>query len=154
MEWHKYSEEKPNPLEICLVKSYYDKQKFGESKPQYMLCEYSFRGEESSEPWTELNGEAETYSSDYSEFWISISEIELEIKNKTEILVEHKPKLTCHKCGRCDEKLIYYEKEDNYSYCVICVIDFIKEHLDHESESVKDTLTLQEALDRYGFKKL
>lgn len=42
MKWHKYSEEKPNPLEICLIKSYYDKQKFGESKLQYMLCEYSF----------------------------------------------------------------------------------------------------------------
>lgn len=76
MKWHRYSEEKPKPSEICLVKYFYDKQKFGESKPQYMLCEYSFRGEEASEPWTELNGEAETYSSAYSEFWISISEIE------------------------------------------------------------------------------
>ena len=142
MKWHKYSEEKPKPKDVCLIKNYLY---YGMDKPEYMLCEYSWLGEESSEPWTELNGEAETYGPQYSEYWISISEIELEIKNK--------PKYTCHKCGRCDEKLIYYEKEEDV-YCVICVIDFIKEQLEHESESVKDTLTLQEALEKYGFKRL
>ena len=76
MRWHKYSDEKPKPSEICLVKYFYDKQKFGYTKPKYMLCEYSFRGEESSEPFTELNGEAETYGSNYAEYFISISEIE------------------------------------------------------------------------------
>ena len=73
MRWHKYSEEKPNPLEICLIKNHLY---YGMDKPEYLLCEYSNLGEESSEPWTELNGEAESYGQKYSEYWISISEIE------------------------------------------------------------------------------
>lgn len=133
MRWHRYSEEKPNPLEICLIKSYYDKQKFGESKPQYMLCEYSFRGEESSEPWTELNGEAETYGSTYSEYWISISEIEKCFS-----------KPTCSKCGRDATNINYYRK-DNVLYCSVCVYDFLKSHTECEN------MTIKEALHKNGF---
>ena len=133
MEWHKYSEEKPNPLEICLIKSYYDKQKFGESKPQYMLCEYSVNGEESSEPWTELNGEAETYSSDYSEYWISISEIE-------ECFSKHK----CSKCGRDATNINYYQK-DNVLYCSVCVYGILK------SQKECENMTIKEALHNNGF---
>jgi hypothetical protein len=76
MKWHKYADEKPDALEICLIKHYYEKHKYGESKPIYMLCEYSYRRDESDEPWTELNGEGENYGPDYSEYWIPISEIE------------------------------------------------------------------------------
>lgn len=132
MKWHKYSEEKPNPLEICLIKSYY----FDESKPQYMLCEYSYRGEESSEPWTELNGEAENYGSIYSEYWISISEIE-----------ECFSKLTCSKCGR-DATNINYYKKDNALYCSVCVYEILK------SQKECQDLTVKEALQKNGFSSI
>lgn len=132
MKWHNYSDEKPNPSEICLVKYFYDKQKFGESKPQYMLCEYSYRSEESSEPWTGLNGEAETYGSDYSEYWISISEI------------EECSKPTCSKCGRDATNINYYQR-DNALYCSVCVYYILKSQKECES------ITIEEALQKNGF---
>ena len=73
MRWHRYSEEKPKPLEVCLIKNYKYR---GSPILQYKLCEYSYLGEESEEPWTETSGEGETYGTDYSEYWISVSEIE------------------------------------------------------------------------------
>ena len=135
MKWHKYSDEKPKPSEICLVKYFYDKQSFGESKPQYRLCEYFYRGEESSEPWTELNGEGETYGSDYSEYWISISEI------------EECSKLTCSKCGRDATNIDYYQK-DNELYCSVCVYDILKSQKDCQD------LTIKEALQKNGFSSI
>ena len=105
MRWHKYSEEKPKPLEVYLIKYFYDKNKFGESKPQYMLCKYSNLGEESSEPWTELNGEAETYWPDYSEYWLSVSEIE--------DCMELEEKYICDECGRENDhpNTLFYKKK-------------------------------------------
>ena len=101
-----------------------------------MLCEYSNLGEESSEPWTELNGEAETYSSNYSEFWISISEIE-----------ECFSKPTCSKCGRDATNINYYQKE-NALYCSVCVYDFLK------SQNECENMTIKEALQKNGFNEL
>ena len=133
MNWHNYSEEKPKPSEICLIKYFYDKQKFGNTKPNYMLCEYSNLGEESSELWTELNNEEETYGSNCSEYWISISEIE-------ECFAKH----TCSKCGRDATNINYYQK-DNELYCSVCVYDFLKSHTECEY------ITIEEALHKYGF---
>lgn len=145
MKWHKYSEEKPKPNDVCLIKNHLY---YGMDKPEYMLCEYSYRGEESSEPWTELNGEAETYGPKYSEYWISISEIEAEMEN-----VKLEPKYSCISCGRDADNLLYYTKNEKV-FCVICMLDFIKEQLEIEKNSTNDYLTVSQAIEKYGFKKL
>ena len=141
MRWHKYSEEKPKPLNVCLIKSYYDKQKFGESKPQYMLCEYSYRGEESEEPWTETSGEGETYGPDYSEYWISVSEIEDSMKLEE--------KYTCNECGRENDhpNTIFYKK-NNKIYCVCCVYDYLTTHKELQE------LTIEQALKKECFVRI
>lgn len=145
MKWHKYSEEKPKPKEICLIKNYLW---YGMDKPEYLLCEYSYSGEESSEPWTELNGEAETYGPKYSEYWISISEIEAEMEN-----IELKPKYSCISCGRDAHNLLYYTK-NNKTYCVLCVFDFVKEQMEKEKNATVENLTIKQAFEKYGFKQL
>lgn len=141
MKWHKYSEEKPKPLEVCLIKSYYDKQKFGESKPQYMLCKYSYLGEESEEPWTELNGEAETYGPNYSEYWLSVSEIE--------DCMELEEKHICDECGRENDhpNTIFYKK-NNKIYCVCCVYDYLTTHKELQE------LTIEQALKKENFVRI
>ena len=136
MKWHKYADEKPEPLEICLIKHYYDRQNFGESEPRYMLCEYSNLGDAASEPWTELNGEAESYGRDYSEYWISISEIEGK---------PFKENHTCSKCGRYANNICYYQKNDKL-YCSVCVYDFLKSQKDAEN------MTVDAALREYGYR--
>ena len=130
MKWHKYSEEKPKPNDVCLIKNHLY---YGMDKPEYLLCEDSNLCEESSEPWTELNGEAETYSSNYSEYWISISEIEA-------CFSKHK----CSKCGRDATNINYYQK-DNALYCSVCVYEFLKSHTECEN------ITVEEALQKNGF---
>ena len=144
--WHKYSEEKPKPLEICLIKNY---KYYGALHPEYMLCEYSNLGEESSEPWTELNGESETYSPDYSEYWISISEIEDIIGSlfsEIEDNMELGEKYSCDECGRENDhpNTIFYKK-DNKIYCVCCVYDYLTTHKELQE------LTIEQALKKEGF---
>lgn len=138
MRWHKYSEEKPKPLEVCLIKNC---MYCGSPQLQYMLCEYSNLGEESSEPWTELNGEAETYGPNYSEYWISVSEIEDSM--------ELEEKYTCDECGRENDhpNTIFYKK-NNKIYCVCCVYDYLITHKELQA------LTIEQALKKEGFVRI
>ena len=139
MKWHKYSEEKPKPLEVCLIKNYKYR---GSPILQYKLCEYSYLGEDSEEPWTETSGDGETYGPNYSEYWISVSEIE--------DCMELEEKYTCSECDR-DTDIIpsirFYKKGDKI-YCSCCIYDYLITHKELQE------LTIEQALKKEGFVRI
>lgn len=140
MQWHKYPEEKPKPLEVCLIKNCIYR---GSPQLQYMLCEYSNLGEESSEPWTELNGEAGPYGPEFSEYWVSISEIEDSM--------ELSEKYICDECGRENDhpniNIIFYKK-NNKIYCSCCVYNYLVTHKELQE------LTIEQALKKEDFVRI